>query len=147
MLVDIRISRLYLPVGPNGPLSSCPCKGQLKTTTNDCLLLFSYSLAAKQLTVLIFINLTLFQAGSGTYVTRRGGAIMARIDFRPYKCTKLPLGAQNWFPNKYFDLWLSIDTKNSLFITGLPWDFDPRPRSMSKKFSAPIPLKFHVWNP
>ena len=49
-----------------------------------------------------------------------GGAIMARIDFRPYKCTKLPLGAQNWFPNKYFDLWLSIDTKNSLFITGLP---------------------------
>ena len=42
-----------------------------------------------------------------------GGAIMAQIDFRPYKCTKLPLGAQNWFPDKYFDLWLSIDTKNS----------------------------------
>ena len=54
------------------------------------------------------------------YVITRGGAIMARIDFRPYKCTKLPLGAQNWFPNKYYDLWLSIDTKNSLFITGLP---------------------------
>ena len=42
-----------------------------------------------------------------------GGGIMARIDFRPYKCTKLPLGAQNWFPNKYYDLWLSIDTKSS----------------------------------
>ena len=64
--------------------------------------------------------LTLFYTGSGTYVVTRGGAIMARIDFRPYKCTKLPLGAQNWFPNKYYDLWLSIDTKNSLFITGLP---------------------------
>ena len=66
------------------------------------------------------VFLTLFYTGSGTYVVTQGGAIMARIDFRPYKCTKLPLGAQNWFPNKYYDLWLSIDTKNSLFITGLP---------------------------
>ena len=57
--------------------------------------------------------LTLFQAGSGTYVTRRGGAIMARIDLRRYRFTQRPPTTLNLLPDKYFDLWLSIDTKNS----------------------------------
>ena len=41
------------------------------------------------------------------------GAIMARTDFRLSKVTKRPPSTQNLFPNKYFDLWLCIDTQNS----------------------------------
>ena len=59
------------------------------------------------------VGLTLFQAGSGTYVTRRGGAIMARIDLRRHRFTQRPPTTLNLLPDKYFDLWLSIDTQNS----------------------------------
>ena len=57
--------------------------------------------------------LTLFYTGSGTYVVTRGGAIMARIDFRRHRFTQRPPTTLNLLPDKYFDLWLSIDTKNS----------------------------------
>ena len=60
-----------------------------------------------------FFTLTLFQAGSGTYVTRRGEAIMARIDLSRHRFTQRPPTTLNLLPDKYFDLWLSIDTKNS----------------------------------
>ena len=58
-------------------------------------------------------KLTLFYTGSGTYVVTRGGAIMARIDFRRHRFTQRPPTTLNLLPDKYFDLWLSIDTKNS----------------------------------
>ena len=66
-------------------------------------------------------RLTLFQAGSGTYFTRRGGAIMARIDLSRHRFTRRPPTTLNLFPDKYFDLWLSIDTKNSPLCGILLW--------------------------
>ena len=57
--------------------------------------------------------LTLFYTGSGTYVNTRGGAIMARIDLRHHRFTQRPPTTLNLLPDKYFDLWLSIDTQNS----------------------------------
>ena len=64
-------------------------------------------------TVLLKMQLTLFLPGSGTYVIGRGGAIMARIDLRCHRFTQRPPTTLNLLPDKYFDLWLSIDTKNS----------------------------------
>ena len=73
-------------------------------------------LSAKMLLVLTHFwsfCLTLFQVGSGTYITRRGGAIMARIALSRHKWAKRPPTTLNLVSDKYFDLWLSIDTKNS----------------------------------
>ena len=42
-----------------------------------------------------------------------GGAFCARTDFRLSKLTKIPPSTQNFLSNEYFDLYLSIDTKNS----------------------------------
>ena len=42
-----------------------------------------------------------------------GGAFCARTDFRLSKLTKRPPSTQNFLSNEYFDLYLSIDTKNS----------------------------------
>ena len=42
-----------------------------------------------------------------------GGAIMARIDLSRHRFTQRPPTTLNLFPDKYFDLWLSIDTKSS----------------------------------
>ena len=42
-----------------------------------------------------------------------GGAFCARTDFRLSKLTKRPPSTQNLLSNEYFDLYLSIDTKNS----------------------------------
>ena len=59
--------------------------------------------------------LTLFRAGSGTYVAGRGGG---QFDPGFFKVvlddSKRPPTTQNLIPNKYFDLWVSKDTKNSL---------------------------------
>ena len=38
---------------------------------------------------------------------------MARIDLSRHRFTQRPPTTLNLFPDKYFDLWLSIDTKNS----------------------------------
>ena len=38
---------------------------------------------------------------------------MARIDLRRHRFTQRPPDTLNLLPYKYFDLWLSIDTKNS----------------------------------
>ena len=54
-----------------------------------------------------------FHTGSGTYVITRGGAIMAQIDLRRHRYTQRPPTTLNLLSDKYFDLWLSIDTKNS----------------------------------
>ena len=42
-----------------------------------------------------------------------GGAIMTRIDLSRHRFTQRPPTTLNLFPDKYFDLWLSIDTKSS----------------------------------
>ena len=42
-----------------------------------------------------------------------GGAIMARIDLRCHRFTQRPPTTLNLLPDKYFDLWLFLDTKNS----------------------------------
>ena len=57
--------------------------------------------------------LTLFLPGSVTYVVGQGGAIMARIDLRRHRFTQRPPTTLNLLPDRYFDLWLSIDTQNS----------------------------------
>ena len=59
------------------------------------------------------IGLTLFLTGSGTYVVPQGGAIMAQVFLRRHRFTQRPPTTLNLLPDKYFDLWLSIDTKNS----------------------------------
>ena len=42
-----------------------------------------------------------------------GGAIMAQVFLRSHRFTQRPPTTLNLLPDKYFDLWLSIDTKNS----------------------------------
>ena len=68
---------------------------------------------AKHYVKCINFSLTLFHTGSVTYVITRGGAIMARIDLSRHRFTQRPPTTLNLFPDKYFDLWLSIDTKSS----------------------------------
>ena len=52
-------------------------------------------------------------SGLWNYVTERGGAIMARMDSSHPEAVCRHPKAQKWLPSNYFDLWLSIDTKNS----------------------------------
>ena len=66
-------------------------------------------------------SLTLFYTGSGTYVVTRRGAIMAWIDFRRHRFTQRPPTTLHLPLDKYFDLWLSIDTKNSPLCDILLW--------------------------
>ena len=56
--------------------------------------------------------LTLFWAGSGITLLG-GGAIMARMDSSHPEAVCRHPKAQKWLPSNFFDLWLSIDTKNS----------------------------------
>ena len=42
--------------------------------------------------------------GLWNYVVRRGGAIMARMDFRLSKVAKRPVSTQNLLSNRYFNL-------------------------------------------
>ena len=51
--------------------------------------------------------------GLWNYVTERGGAIMARMDSSHPEAVSRHPKAQKWLPSNFFDLWLSIDTKNS----------------------------------
>ena len=50
-------------------------------------------------------------------VITRGGAIMARMDSSHPEAVSRHSRAQNWLPSNSFDLWLSIDTKNSTLWT------------------------------
>ena len=52
-------------------------------------------------------------SGLWNYVTERGGAIMARMDSSHPEAVSRHPKAQKWLPSNFFDLWLSIDTKNS----------------------------------
>ena len=47
------------------------------------------------------------------YVNPCGGAIMARMDSSHPEAVSRHPKAQKWLPSNFFDLWLSIDTKNS----------------------------------
>ena len=52
--------------------------------------------------------------GLWNYVTgRRVGGIMAWMDFSHLEAVCRHPKAQKWLPSNFFDLWLSIDTKNS----------------------------------
>ena len=57
--------------------------------------------------------LTLFWTGSGITLLDGGGAIMARMDSSHPEAVSRHPKAQKWLPSNFFDLWLSIDTKNS----------------------------------
>ena len=48
------------------------------------------------------------------YVNPCGGAIMARMDSSHPEAVSRHPKAQKWLPSNFFDLWLSIDTKNSI---------------------------------
>ena len=64
---------------------------------------------------LLFLNDILNPIPHGLWDIRcyTGGAIMAQVFLRSHRFTQRPPTTLNLLPDKYFDLWLSIDTKNS----------------------------------
>jgi len=62
---------------------------------------------------LVFILLTLFLSGSGMTLSVRAGPLWPRMDSSHPEAVSRHSKAQKWLPSNFFDLWLSIDTKNS----------------------------------
>ena len=94
---------------------------------------------------LISSDLTLFLTGSGITLLDGGGAIMARMDSSHPEAVCRHPKAQKWLPSNFFDLWLSIDTKNSILwavvlanpavkYNGKKWKFSCKNMSKFKIF-------------
>ena len=60
-----------------------------------------------------FCALTLFLSGSGMTLSVRAGPLWPRMDFSHPEAVSRHSKAQKWLPSNFFDLCLSIDTKNS----------------------------------
>ena len=58
-------------------------------------------------------SLTLFLSGSGMTLSVRAGPLWPRMDSSHPEAVSRHSKAQKWLPSNFFDLWLSIDTKNS----------------------------------